>query len=77
MLQLFNNSLAYAALSYPIKGRVHFYDARNKDGEVECRIFQPVGSFICHVDDLDVSDSITVARASLGPWHSPLASSVL
>lgn len=44
---------------------------------MECRIRGPVGTFMCHIDDLDVSDSITVARASLGPWHSPLASGVL
>lgn len=33
---------------------------------MECRKCQPVGTFICHIDDLDVSDSITVARASPG-----------
>lgn len=58
---------------------MHFYYSRlrTEDREVACRKCQPVGTFICHIDDLDVSDSITVARASLGPWHSPLASDVL
>lgn len=58
---------------------MHFYDKelRNEDREVGCRICPPVGTLICHIDDLDVSDSITVARVSLGPWHSPLASGVL
>lgn len=58
---------------------MHFYDIqlRNEDREVERRICQPISTFICHIDDLDVSDSITVARKSLGPWHTPLASSVL
>lgn len=58
---------------------MHFHDTelRNEDREVERRICQPVGTFTCHIDDLDVSDSITVACASLGPWHSPLASGVL
>lgn len=62
-----------------ITGHIHFYDTElgNEDREVECRICQPVGTFICHIDDLDVSDSITVARTSLGPWHSPLAGGVL
>lgn len=32
---------------------------------------------MCHIDDLDVADSITVARTSLGLWCSPLASDVL
>lgn len=44
---------------------------------MESRICQPVGTFVCHIDDLDISDRITVARMSLGPGHSPLASSVL
>lgn len=45
--------------------------------EVDCRISQPFSNFICHIDDLDVSDRITVPSVSLGPWHSPLASRVL
>lgn len=62
-----------------ITGHMHFYCSRlrTEDREVARRKCQPVGTFICHIDDLDVSDSITVARASLGPWHSPLASDVL
>ncbi len=45
---------------------------------MECRICQPVGTFICHIDDLDVSDSITVARNVSGAlaqsigWWCPL-----
>lgn len=58
------------------KYRVHAF-LLNEKREVECRICQPAGTFICHIDDLDISDSITVAPMSLGPWHSPLASSVL
>lgn len=54
-----------------------FYELRIEDREVECGKCQPLGTFICHIDDLDVSDSITVARITLGPWHSPLASDVL
>lgn len=64
----FNHSLPYAELKcmLTIRGR-----------EVDCRISQPVGTFICHINDLDISDSITVAPKSLGPWQSPLASRVL
>lgn len=49
----------------------------NRDGEVDCRISKPFGVVICHIDDLDISDSITVSPVSLGLWHSPLASRVL
>lgn len=46
-----------------IAGRMCSYGAefRNEDREVERRIGRPVGTFMCHIDDLDVSDSITVA----------------
>lgn len=73
------SDICYAKMHVACVGRIHFYDTklRNEDREVRCRICHPVGTFICHIDDLDVSDSFTVARRSLGPWHSPLASGVL
>lgn len=60
-------------------GHIHLYDAklRNEDGEAESGMCLPVGTFICHIHDLDISDSITVACMSLGSWHSPLATGVL